>query len=165
MGIEIERKFLVRGDGWRAACGKGVEMVQGYVCVDKHVTLRVRIAGDRGWLTLKGRSVRGELARPEYEYEVPVGEAREVLDKFSRYGCVRKRRYTVCLTDQGVKRVWEVDEFLEENAGLVLAEIELEREGEEISLPDWVGEEVTNDSRYHNAYLARCPYAAWGAGV
>jgi adenylate cyclase len=165
MGIEIERKFLVRGEAWRAVCGKGAEIMQGYICVEDHVTVRVRVSGNQGWLTLKGRNARGELGRPEYEYEVPVEEARELLEKFSRHGCVRKRRYTICLLDRGVERIWEVDEFLDENAGLVLAEIELEREGEDVSLPDWVGEEVTSDGRYHNAYLARCPYTAWGRGA
>jgi CYTH domain-containing protein len=165
MGVEIERKFLVCGDGWREVCGLGVEMVQGYVCVEEHVTLRVRVAGDRGWLTLKGRSVPGELARPEYEYEVPVGEARELLDRFSRYGCVWKRRYVVGVREGEKERLWEVDEFMGENAGLVLAEVELEEEGEEVVLPDWVGREVTGDGRYHNAYLARFPYGRWGGGV
>jgi CYTH domain-containing protein len=163
MGVEIERKFLVRSDAWREASSRAVEMVQGYVCVEAHVTVRVRVAGDQGWLTLKGRSVEGKCGRPEYEYQVPVEEARELLERFARHGHVRKIRHYVEVLDRAGKRIWEVDEFLDKNAGLILAEVELSKEGEEVILPDWVGDEVTADRRYQSGYLARCPYVEWAS--
>jgi len=153
MGVEIERKFLVVGDGWRGA-GSAVRITQGYLCVDPDRTVRVRVAGDGGSLTVKGRP-RG-LVRPEFEYAVPVAEAEEMLALCGGF-LVEKTRTRVPLGDV----TWEVDEFAGDNAGLVVAECELARVDQEIARPDWLGEEVTGDPRYGNSNLAREPFRTW----
>jgi CYTH domain-containing protein len=154
MGTEIERKFLVRGDGWRAGA-PGVLCRQGYLMSQADCSLRVRVLGDGGYLTIKGPA-QG-LARPEYEYPIPVRDAEELLDRFCPALRIEKRRH---LREYG-GHTWEVDEFLGANLGLVLAEVELERCDEAVLLPDWVGAEVSGDRRYLNASLAQRPYAQW----
>ena len=154
MGIEIERKFLVIGTAWKENATP-VACCQGYLCPGSGVTVRVRTMGGRGFLTVKGR---GEgLARPEYEYEIPVDEAREMLEGLCVKPLIVKERYRV--VHDGL--VWEVDEFGGENRGLVLAEVELAHPDQAVSLPVWVGREVSGDYRYYNASLVSNPYARW----
>lgn len=151
MGIEIERKFLVRGDAWRAGTASTIR--QGYLARDG-VTVRVRREDDRGLLTLKGPAVG--LSRPEFEYEIPAGEAEELLALCAEPP-IEKTRYR--LVHAG--RTWEVDEFHGANAGLIVAEVEIESEQAVIELPDWVDREVSADPRYRNSYLAAVPYSVW----
>ncbi|GAB0150075.1 MULTISPECIES: CYTH domain-containing protein [Marichromatium] len=155
MAIEIERKFLVRDAGWREAVSRSTRMVQGYLVAEPGLTLRVRIAGEQAFLTLKGAS-RG-IARAEYEYPVPVADAEAMLRDLACTALVEKVRHLVTVAG----RVWEVDEFAGANAGLVLAELELEDERAVFVRPDWLGEEVSDDPRYFNARLARHPYRDW----
>ena len=152
MATEIERKFLVTGTQWRQA--PGVRICQGYLNRDKERTVRVRIAGDNAWLTIKGVS-RG-AARLEFEYAIPPAEAEQLL-ALCDGPVVQKIRHT--LPYKGF--TWEVDEFLEENAGLVVAEIELLAEDQPFERPAWLGREVTDDPRYFNANLAVQPYRDW----
>ncbi len=155
MGREIERKFLVRDDSWRGDAA-GVAVRQGYLSTARECTVRVRVAGDRAWLTIKGPA-RG-LARLEFEYEIPVADAQALLDELCRHPPIEKTRHRV---EYG-GLVWEVDEFHGANEGLVVAEVELAREDQEVPLPPWVGEEVSHDPRYLNAHLAEHPYTEWG---
>ena len=153
MKVEIERKFLVRGDSWRALA-TGVPFRQGYLQT-RPCTVRVRIEGVRGVLTIKGH--RQGIARDEYEYPIPFEDAERMLDTLIQTGIVEKNRYTIPY--EGF--LWEVDEFLGDNAGLVVAEIELEDEAQPFSRPEWVGEEITSDHRYTNAALSSCPFCRW----
>lgn len=152
MALEIERKFLVKGDGWRK--GAPTLFRQGYLNLDKNRTVRIRIFGDKAVLTVKGPTEG--LTRSEFEYEVPVDDAAEML-KLCEGGVIEKNRW---LFPHG-EHVWEIDEFLGENKGLVVAEIELTSEGETFEKPDWVGEEVSHDPRYFNSYLSEAPYTQW----
>lgn len=152
MAIEIERKFLVIGDNWRAA--PAVFFSQGYLNRDKARTVRVRIAGEQAFLTIKGVSVGA--SRAEFEYPIPLWDARELLALCEQPLIEKSRRQILY---QGF--VWEVDEFLGENLGLVVAEIELPSEDTDFARPDWVGEEVTADERYFNSNLSRTPFTRW----
>ncbi len=152
MGVEIERKFLVTGDAWRNA--EPVYYCQGYLNRDKHRTVRVRIAGDRGLLTIKG--LASGSRRSEYEYSIPIDDAKEMLG-LSDGPVVEKYRRVI----EHAGLMWEVDEFLGDNEGLVVAEVELESEDQTVDIPDWVGSEVTNDARYFNSNLAAKPYKLW----
>ena len=154
MPQEIERKFLIRGEGWRDT-GAGTPYRQGYLSTVPERTVRVRLIRDRGYLTVKGIAVGA--TRAEYEYEIPAGEAGEMLDNLCERPLIEKTRYRI--EYQGL--VWEVDEFEGDNAGLIIAEVELDEEDQDIMLPDWVGKEVTGDSRYHNASLIAAPYTTW----
>jgi adenylate cyclase len=153
MANEIERKFLVIGRDWRRAAA-GRRFRQGYLATDSERAVRVRTIGDQGFLTIKGRT-RG-ATRAEYEYPIPFDDAEALLDICLR-PLIEKVRYAISY--QGL--VWEVDEFLGENAGLVIAEVELESETQEIVKPDWVGTEVTGDPRYYNANLVHRPFTRW----
>jgi CYTH domain-containing protein len=150
MGTEIERKFLVKSDAWKAAAAPGVRYRQGYLCSDKERTVRVRVSGDQAWLTIKGLT-RGS-SRPEFEYPVPLQDGQQMLDLCER-PLLEKTRHRV---DHG-GLTWEVDVFEGDNAGLVLAEVELERADQPIDLPPWAGLEVTDDPRYYNVNLAKHP--------
>ena len=152
MGIEIERKFLVVGEGWRQ--GAGTRYSQGYLNRDAQRTVRVRIAGERAFLTVKGIS-KG-ATRSEFEYEIPIGDARQLL-ALADGPVIEKTRRVV--EHEGSR--WEVDEFFGDNAGLVVAELELESEDQPFARPDWLGPEVTGDSRYYNSSLAAHPYKVW----
>jgi len=152
MGVEIERKFLVQGEGWRQ--GAGQRLVQGYLNRDKARTVRVRVAGDAAFLTVKGVSVGA--TRAEFEYPIPLADAQALL-ALCDGPLVDKTRYRVAWG--GV--VWEVDEFAAENAGLVVAEVELPSEDTAFAKPAWVGVEVTHDPRYFNSNLASHPFARW----
>ncbi|PNU18585.1 adenylate cyclase [Geothermobacter hydrogeniphilus] len=154
MALEIERKFLLRNDTWKVGA-EGVAYRQGYLSLDPQRTVRVRIAGDRAFLTIKG-ATRG-CARSEYEYPIPLQQARQMLDELCLRPQIEKTRYRV--PHAGL--IWEIDEFHGANEGLVLAEVELDRPDQPVVLPDWVGEEVTGDERYYNACLSRTPFSSW----
>ncbi len=156
MGTEIERKFLVRSESWRAAAADSRRLRQGYVAIDGHTTVRVRTDGEEAWLTVKGPQVG--LARAEFEYRIPREDA-EVMLGLCRGRLVEKVRHHVPVGGS----VWEVDEFLGANVGLVLAEIELDRADEPFRTPEWLGDEVSEDPRYLNAQLSLKPYGSWGA--
>ncbi len=154
--VEIERKFLVNKDLW-ALLDKpaGIPFIQGYLSIDQDKVVRVRVAGEKGFLTIKGKS--DTFSRSEYEYGIPVTEAREMLRLFTTEQ-VEKVRTRI---PAGNGLVWEVDEFLGVNSGLIVAEIELENQGDSFEIPGWVGEEVTMDKRYYNAFLSLHPYNSW----
>ena len=161
MGVEIERKFLVTGDAWRAAAHDVVAMAQGYLndvaTVDSgamRTSVRVRIAGDEAFLNLKSRELGH--TRQEFDYPIPVADARALL-ALCVGGVIDKRRYYV--THAG--HLWEVDEFLGDNAGLVVAEIELNSADEAFVMPPWAGREATDAPRYYNLALASRPYSQW----
>ena len=153
MGVEIERKFLLSGDGWRTL-GTAVPMRQGYLSSDKARVVRVRIEGEHACITIKGKS--SGATRGEWEYAVPVADAEELLALCEQPLVEKVRR---CIDYQG--HTWEVDEFFGVNQGLVVAEIELAAEDEAFARPAWIGEEVTDDPRYYNSSLVKKPYSAW----
>lgn len=154
MGIEIERKFLVTSDAWRAQAETVTRFSQGYLSRDPARTVRVRIAGDQAFLTIKGKTTGA--ARAEFEYPLPLADAHELL-AMSDGPVVEKHRH-LCIVDG---MTWEVDEFLGANAGLVVAEIELTSQTQAFTRPEWVGEEVTGQARYVNANLAVHPFTEW----
>ncbi|PPJ42383.1 MULTISPECIES: CYTH domain-containing protein [unclassified Pseudoxanthomonas] len=161
MGVEIERKFLVEGDGWRAAAREVLPMAQGYIndmgAMDRgeqKASVRVRIQGDAAFLNLKSRELGH--TRQEFEYPIPVADARALL-ALCVGGVIDKRRYYV----EHEGHLWEVDEFLDDNAGLVVAEIELDHADEAFVKPAWIGKQVTDAARYYNLALASRPYSAW----
>lgn len=157
MAIEIERKFLVKGNEWRSLA-TGQIYCQGYILAESGRTVRVRIVGNQGYLTIKGP---GNLsgARPEFEYPIPVEDAQEMLETLCSKPFIEKTRHKIFIGEL----IWEVDEFHGENKGLILAEVELKTENQSIKIPDWIGQEVTRDYRYFNAYLSQHPYSQWGA--
>lgn len=164
MAIEIERKFLVTGDGWRAAAHEVVPMAQGYLnnaaALDSgamRASIRIRIGGDSAWLNIK--SCEMGHTRQEFDYPIPVADARALL-ALGVGGLVDKRRHYVRCEGH----LWEVDEFLGDNAGLVVAEIELGAADEAFARPTWLGAEVTDEPRYYNLALATRPYTQWSQG-
>jgi len=154
MGTEIEKKFLITSDKWRGIV-PGKQYSQGYLSRDKDSTVRVRTINDKGFITVKG-AVKGET-RLEFEYEIPLDDAAELLTKLCHKPLIEKTRYKIPFAGF----TWEVDEFAGDNEGLVFAEIELEYEEQEFSRPDWIGEEVTGDPKYYNASLVSYPYRDW----
>ncbi|MET7140687.1 CYTH domain-containing protein [Xanthomonas sp. PPL139] len=167
MAIEIERKFLVTGDGWRAAAHAVMPMAQGYLNDQaalasgaQKASVRVRVQGEEAFLNLKSRELGH--TRQEFEYPIPPDDARALL-ALCVGGLIDKRRHLV----QHQGHLWEVDEFLGDNAGLVVAEIELDSADETFARPDWLGAEVTDDPRYYNVALASrpfCEWQGWGSG-
>ncbi len=157
MNLEIERKFLVLDDRFKKEAVRSVRIRQGYIAHDSGRTVRVRIAGDKGYLTIKGPSLDG-ISRQEWEREIPPQDA-EDLFPLCKPGAIDKTRYIIPVPDTG--RKWEVDEFYGNNEGLVMAEIELGAPEEPFDKPDWLGEEVTGDRRYYNAQLCLNPYKNW----
>lgn len=155
MANEIERKFLVTPGTWRPDPARGTAYRQGYLSIDPARTVRVRIAGDLGFLTIKGLT-RG-IARLEFEYPIPLADAEELLKRLCTRPLIEKRRYREAYGG----RVWEIDIFEGENTGLILAEVELSSALDPIALPSWVGREVSQDPRYYNSNLSRHPYSAW----
>jgi len=153
MGVEIERKFLVTSLAWKTLA-QPLAYRQGYLCREPGRTVRVRVAGDQGFLTIKGPT-RG-ASRPEFEYPIPADEAHQLM-ALCDGPVVEKLRYRIPFADL----VWEVDEFLGANQGLVVAEVELPAEDTPVTLPPWVGLEVTDDPRYANSRLAHLPYTQW----
>lgn len=161
MGIEIERKFLLRGDAWRAAAHEVIPMAQGYLndlaMVDSgsmNTSVRVRIEGDTARLNIKSRELGS--TRQEFDYAIPMDDADALLD-LCVGGIIDKRRHLV----EHAGHLWEIDEFLGGNAGLVVAEIELESADEVFARPDWLGAEATHAQRYYNLALASRPYSQW----
>lgn len=155
MGTEIERKFLVRDDRWREAADAGTAYRQGYLVGSERASVRVRVEGAVARLNIKSATLG--VRRSEYEYPIPLEEAEEMLATLCEQPLVEKTRYHV---DVGRHR-WEVDVFEGDNAGLVVAELELEAEDEAFERPAWLGEEVSHDPRYYNVMLARHPFREW----
>lgn len=154
MPREIERKFLPKNDAWRALAHRSQRVRQGYLAAGGRVSVRVRIAGDEAWLNIKAGRVGA--SRQEYEYSIPVDEARELL-ALAEGPLIDKTRHFVVHGDFE----WEVDEFHGDNSGLVVAELELDREDEPFPHPPWLGVEVTELRRYYNVCLVKHPYRAW----
>ncbi|MDD8012292.1 MAG: CYTH domain-containing protein [Acidobacteriota bacterium] len=154
MGKEIERKFLVNGEQWKAAA-KGTVYRQGYLSSAKERVVRVRTIEKEGFLTIKG--ITKGVSRSEFEYEISVEDANIMLDEICEKPLIEKKRYKIAVG----ALVFEVDEFFGENEGLVVAEVELADEKQKIDLPDWIGAEVSGDPRYFNSNLIRHPYKKW----
>jgi len=154
MGTEIERKFLVIDDSWRKN-SVGVFYRQGYLAVGPPVAVRVRVAGAKALLNIKKATL--DIARAEFEYAIPAEDAESMLAELCEGSLIEKTRYKIPFAGH----LWEVDEFHGENAGLIVAEIELTRADESFERPPWVGNEVSNDPRYLNACLARRPFSRW----
>lgn len=153
--IEIERKYLVKKELWeKLEKPEGVKITQGYLLTDKEKTIRVRIYGSQAILTIKGKTMG--ISRPEFEYEIPFDEAQAILNEMAG-NCIEKTRFKISFHE----KLWEVDVFDGNNAGLILAEIELVNENEIFDLPNWIGDEVTSDERYYNAYLSISPFKNW----
>ena len=155
MGQEIERKFLVAGD-FKPFAKKAVRIVQGYLSSVAERTVRIRVKGDEGFITIKGIGSESGASRFEWEKEIPVSDALELM-KLCEPGVIDKTRY---LVDVG-GHTYEVDEFYGDNDGLVVAEIELSSEDEDFIRPEWLGEEVTGDVKYYNSMLMKHPYKNW----
>ena len=154
MAQEIERKFLVQHETWRTLA-EGRYYCQGYIPTQGKQTVRVRIVGEQGYLTLKGPTAG--LSRLEFEYDIPLVDAQTMLRELCQMPLIEKYRYRIPLDDV----VWEVDDFLGENQGLILAEVELTHAEQEVALPSWIGEEVTGDPRYYNSNLVKHPFKDW----
>jgi len=155
MGVEIERKFLVKDDSWRSDVESEARLIQGYLADGDKATVRVRVTDDAAYLTIKGPTVG--IRRSEFEYPIPIEDAQAMLRDLAVYPAIDKTRYQV---RAGGHR-WELDLFAGENAGLVLAELEFGSEDEPFELPAWAGEDVSDDPRYYNVNLARNPYRHW----
>lgn len=158
MANEIERKFAVVSDGFKAQAFEAVRIIQGYLCSDRERTVRVRVKGNKGFITVKGKSDDGGVSRFEWEKEISADEAVSLLN-LSQPGKIDKTRYLVKNSD-GI-HVWEVDEFHGDNEGLVMAEIELSDPSDLFDKPEWIGKELTGDIRFYNSYLSKNPYKHW----
>ena len=156
MATEIERKFLVNSSDFKNESFRQNRIVQGYLSTVPERTVRVRIKGEKGYLTIKGKGNDSGMSRLEWEKEIPLNEA-EMLLSLCEKGVVDKIRYEI----KKGNHVFEVDVFQGENEGLIIAEIELNSESETFEKPNWLGEEVTNDERYYNAYLSKNPFKEW----
>lgn len=154
MPNEIERKFLVKGEQWRSLSA-GTVYRQGYIATKKGTTVRVRLVGNQGYLTIKG--ITQGISRAEYEYLIPAAEAQEMLNTLCEPPLIEKTRYKIAIAGL----IWEVDEFAGENQGLIVAEVELTDANQIIELPDWIGKEVSDDLRYYNVNLTQHPYSKW----
>ena len=155
MAIEIERKFLLISNDWRNSIETTLEMSQGYLSCDARSAVRVRICGEQANINIK--STRDGIYRLEYEYPIPVEDARELMKYVARRPVIIKKRHIVHFGD----KCWEIDEFEQENAGLIVAEVELESVDEDFPRPPWLGREVSTDARYYNSNLSRLPYSVW----
>lgn len=154
MGIEIERKFLVQGEQWKLGATRSL-LCQGYISAEPGRIVRVRIDGDAAMLTIKGMTTG--IRRAEWEYPIPVADARSLLDELCQKPLIEKYRYRLPIGGL----IWEIDEFLGDNAGLVVAEVELESESQLFDRPVWLGEDVSHDHRYANASLLQHPFSHW----
>ena len=152
--MEIERKYLIKSDEWKSL-GKRKYYQQGYLLIDKSRTIRVRLTDDLAFLTLKGSSIG--ISRSEFEYNIPVDDAKFILENLCEKPVIEKFRTKIKLDEI----TWEVDEFIGENAGLIVAEVELKNEDQKFILPEWVGEEVTGNHMYNNSYLVKHPFKKW----
>jgi adenylate cyclase len=155
MGKEIERKFLLKHAGWRAQIRATEQMRQGYLQSNLLSSVRVRISGEHAFLNIKSATL--DVSRLEFEYAIPVADATEILDALCEKPLIEKRRHEVPVGNH----LWEIDEFEGDNAGLIVAEIELQRADEIFERPDWLGEEVSHDPRYYNVCLVKHPYSQW----
>lgn len=155
MAKEIERKFLVKGE-FKSQAFEHHRLTQGYICSDKHATVRIRISDEKGYITIKGMSNAAGTTRYEWEKEIPVEDARDLM-KLCTGGVIDKTRYCV----RSGRHVFEVDEFYGQNQGLIMAEVELSSENEHFVKPDFIAKEVTGDIRYYNAQLLHHPYSTW----
>jgi adenylate cyclase len=156
MGIEIERKFLVDHEKWNQLDKpKGSHYKQGYILSDEKRTVRIRVTDKASFITLKGK-MEGRMSRAEYEYEIPIADGNEIMASLTEYG-TEKIRYCI----PAGPHTWEVDVFLGDNEGLIVAEIELQSEDDEFERPDWITGEVTEDTRYSNARLGTNPFKNW----
>lgn len=158
MAQEIERKFMVEDDSYKSMASSSSRIVQGYICRTGGRTVRVRIRGEKGFLTIKGPSMDGGISRFEWEHEIPVEEAYELME-LCQEGRINKTRYLVPYEGH----LFEVDEFYDENQGLVIAEVELTSADESFVTPPFLGQEVTGDRRYYNANLTVNPYNNWNS--
>ena len=158
MAIEIEHKFLLANDDWRKHVSRSVKYRQGYLSSQASSSIRVRISNEHAWLNIKSATIGAH--RHEYEYEIPLTDADEILTNLCRKPLIEKTRYFVT-HDQ---HLWEIDEFEGDNQGLIVAEIELDVIGRSFSKPLWLGQEVTEDLRYYNNNLAVHPYSEWRQG-
>lgn len=154
MAKEIERKFLVRSEQWRALA-EGTVYRQGYLSSIKERTVRIRTINDKAFLTIKGITV--SATRTEYEYEIPYADCCAMLDELAERPIIEKKRYKIPVGEV----VWEIDEFMGVNAGLIVAEVELKSEEQQFDKPEWIGEEVSGDPRYFNSNLVAHPYTEW----
>ena len=155
MAVEIERKFLLADDQWREQVLSKSKFSQGYLSLTPERTVRVRVADGCGWLTVKGKSLGA--SRAEFEYEIPSTDAQQMLDQLCEQPIIEKWRYRVEFNGH----LWEIDEFLGDNKGLIVAEVELTSEDEEFFRPHWLGHEVTHDHRYFNSNLIKHPFKEW----
>ncbi|HFC8518359.1 CYTH domain-containing protein [Neisseria weaveri] len=154
MTVEIERRFLLENDTWRSQAGAPRLMSQGYLSVEKERTIRVRIVGNQAWLTLKGYI--SDVSRSEFEYEIPVEHARQMMETMCPFK-LEKRRYEI----EYKGFLFEIDEYFGDNAPLVVAELELPSEHTAFEKPEWLGEEITSNGKFTNAYLSKHPYSQW----
>ncbi|MBI2969948.1 MAG: CYTH domain-containing protein [Gammaproteobacteria bacterium] len=157
MGTEIERKFLLRDDTWRAAVQRSTHMIQGYLANTERGSIRVRISGDRASLNIKSMTLG--VTRAEFDYAVPLDEARILLQQLCMRPLIEKTRHFVLHDDA----VWEIDEFEGENRGLIVAELELRDSAQNFSRPPWLGREVSDDPRYYNVCLVEKPFSTWSS--
>jgi len=155
MAVEIERKYLVNNDSWRASIEAQARIMQGYLANNDNASIRVRVKGDAAYLTIKGAT--SGISRSEYEYQIPVEDAEAMLRELAVFPAIDKVRYSV----RAGHHLWDLDVFAGENEGLVMAEVELGSEDEAFEMPDWAGEEVSGDTRYYNVSLAQKPYKHW----
>ena len=154
MTVEIERRFLLANDDWRQQASAPKTLKQGYLSVEKERTIRVRIVGDKAWLTLKGYI--SDVSRSEFEYEIPLAHAETMMETMCPFK-MEKRRYEV----KHGGFVFEIDEYSGDNAPLIVAEIELPSEDAAFAKPHWLGREITSEGKFTNAYLSRHPYSQW----
>lgn len=155
MAKEIERKFLLRNDNWREHSGAGVKYVQGYLLGAEQASVRVRIQGEAAFINIKSATLG--IERLEFEYAIPLVDAEQILEQLCEKPLICKTRYKI---PQG-ELCWEIDEFVGENQGLIVAEIELQDADQDFPKPDWLGEEVSDDTRYYNVCLVKHPYSQW----
>ena len=155
MATEIERKFLLANDSWRKYADKGIYMIQAYMASNEKSSVRIRIQGDSANLNIKSKTLG--VQRSEYEYSIPLDDAREMIESLCNKPYIEKIRFHVMHDEHE----WEIDVFAGDNEGLIVAEIELNSVNENFSLPDWIGEEVSNEPRYYNICLVNHPYKNW----
>lgn len=155
MATEIERKFLLKDASWKALADEGTQYSQGYLLGSQKASVRVRIQGERAFLNIKSATI--DITRQEFEYEVPLDEAKEMLETLCGKPLISKKRYHL----KSENHLWEIDVFQGDNEGLVVAEIELADENEYFVQPDWLGDEVSDDERYYNVSLVKHPFKNW----
>lgn len=155
MAKEIEKKFLLKNAQWRGSIQQSRQFIQGYLVDTKKASVRVRLEGEKAYINIKSATL--DVTRDEYEYEIPLNDAREMLDNLCDKPLIEKIRHDVMHDN----KKWEIDEFQQDNEGLIVAEIELSAVDEVFAMPDWVGQEVSDDVRYYNVCLVKQPYSSW----